>query len=267
MNGYKVATIELLRRTLPARIGNALFHLSYHLARREYEKFAHEYSFAPNMEYCLRAAARLGLSPATLIDVGAFEGEWSALAKSIWPSSSLVMIEPNEQKQSLLQARAAQLDAQLRCALLGAEDGRYVEFYVMESGSSVLEERSPLSRNVERRELRTLDSVVGDIRAPALLKIDAQGYELEILKGASGLIPRLDAVLLEVAIIEINKGAPLLHEVVAFMKALGFVTYDIAEIHRRPLDKALNQVDVLFVREQSPLIADKRHYSPARVSG
>jgi hypothetical protein len=46
-----------------------------------------------------------------------------------------------------------------------------------------------------------------------------------------------------------------------FMKGLGFVTYDILEIHRRPLDKALSQIDFLFVREQSPLIADKRHFA------
>ena len=67
-------------------------------------------------------------------------------------------------------------------------------------------------------------------------------------------------MLLEVAIIEINEGAPLLHDVVAFMKSHGLVAYDILEIHRRPLDTALNQVDIIFVREDSRLIADKRHF-------
>ncbi|HWG75643.1 MAG TPA: FkbM family methyltransferase [Steroidobacteraceae bacterium] len=261
MNRCKVAAVQVLQRTLPLRIRNALFHLSFHLARREYETFAQTYSFAPDMEHSLRAAARLGLAPATVIDVGAFEGDWSRLSRSIWPSSSLIMIEPNEQKRSRLQSLAAKLNAQLISELLGAQDGRAVDFFLMESGSSVLEERSPLSRSVQRRTLRTLDSVIDKIEAPGLLKIDAQGYELEILKGASRLMPSLEAVLLEVAILEINKGAPLLHEVVAFMKSAGFVTYDIAEIHRRPLDRALNQIDVLFVREHSALIADKRHYA------
>jgi hypothetical protein len=32
------------------------------------------------------------------------------------------------------------------------------------------------------------------------------------------------------------------------------------ELHRRPLDKALNQVDVMFVRECSVLLSDKRHF-------
>ena len=105
-----------------------------------------------------------------------------------------------------------------------------------------------------------LDHLLNDVEAPALLKIDAQGYELQILMGATNVLSAFEAVLLEVAIIEINEGAPLLHDVVAFMKSRGFVTYDILEIHRRPLDNALNQVDIIFIREQSQLIADKRHF-------
>ncbi len=123
-----------------------------------------------------------------------------------------------------------------------------------------MEERSVVPRTVEARHLRRLDSMLEKVDQPALLKIDAQGYELQILKGASTILPAFEAVLLEVAIIEVNKGAPLLHDVVAFMRANGFVSYDILEIHRRPLDQALNQVDLVFVREQSHLIADKRHF-------
>lgn len=42
------------------------------------------------------------------------------------------------------------------------------------------------------------------------------------------------------------------------MRSLGFVAYDILAIHRQPLDMALNQIDVIFVREDSVLIADRR---------
>src|SRR5262249_21399103 len=120
---------------------------------------------------------------------------------------------------------------------------------------------SPLPRTVETRRLRRLDSLLGQIEPPGFLKIDAQGYELQILKGASKILSDVEAVLLEIAVIEINKGAPLLDEVIAFMKAIGFVAYEILEIHRRPLDQALNQVDIVFVREKSELIADKRHFA------
>jgi FkbM family methyltransferase len=236
---------------LPAGIKNSLFHFTYHLAPDEFEKFSHAYAFAPNMRLGLEAMAALGFSPRSIVDVGAYQGRWSEMARSIWPDSSIVMVEPNAAKEPNVGTVAQRIGARLVENLLGAEDGQEVYFNVMASGSSVMSERSPL----------TLDTVIGQLRGPALLKIDAQGYELEILKGARLLLKDVEAVLLEVSIIEINEGAPLLHDVVLFMKNAGFVSYDILEIHRRPLDRALNQVDIIFVREGSQLHADNRHFS------
>jgi FkbM family methyltransferase len=261
MNRFKNATITVLRRILPEDIKKSIFHLSFHLARPEFEKFAYDVAFAPNMELGLRAMAARGFSPRTIVDVGAFEGHWSRLAKCIWPSSSLQLIEPNLAKQTQLDGAAKELGGRLHCALLGANEGGNVQFNIMESGSSIMNERSPLPRIVEKRQLRRLDSLLPKIEPPGLLKIDAQGYEIEILKGASAILPDFEAVLLEIAIIEINEGAPLLHDVTKFMKNIGFIAYDILEIHRRPLDKALNQVDIVFIREHSDLIDDKRLFA------
>ncbi|MDB5809263.1 MAG: methyltransferase FkbM family [Betaproteobacteria bacterium] len=260
MNTLKTATIGVLKHIFPERMKNSLLHLSFHLAQGEFQKFAHEYCFAPDMRRGLSAMAARGFTPRTIVDVGAFEAGWSRMARQIWPDARLFMIEPNNAKTKLLRKAATELNATLMSELLGAEDGQEVPFYVMESGSSILAERSGVQRSVEARCLRTLDALLPDIAAPGLLKIDAQGYELQILRGASRILPEFEAVLLEVAIIEINEGAPLLHDVVTFMKTQGFVAYDILEIHRRPLDTALNQVDIIFIREQSRLIADKRHY-------
>ena len=93
------------------------------------------------------------------------------------------------------------------------------------------------------------------------IKIDVQGYELEVLRGGKETLTKAQAILIELSLIEINAGAPLLDEALSFMKAAGFVAYDILEIHRRPLDGAMNQIDVLFVREESLLRADKRHWA------
>jgi FkbM family methyltransferase len=261
MNRVKTATIAILDRFLPERIKRSLFHLSFHLARAEFEQFAHKYSYAPDMKFGLAELESRKFMPRTVIDVGAFEGEWSRLAKSIWPESRLFMIEPNLAGSDALTCVAKEFDAGLFGELLGAHDNQTIHFNVMGSGSSILPEHSAVPRRVETRRLRRLDSLLKSIAAPALLKIDAQGYELEILKGATELLPAIEAILLEISIIEINKGAPLLHDVVVFMKALGFVAYDILQIHRRPLDAALNQIDFIFVRENSSLIADKRHFA------
>jgi FkbM family methyltransferase len=261
MARLKSLAINALAVVLPNSVKNSLLHLAFHLAKPEFDRFAHLYNFAPNMEMGLRTIASRGLRPDTIIDVGAFEGDWGRMARRIWPSSKIEMFEPNSEKDKIVSSTAQQLNARLHSNLLGAEDGKFVTFYVMESGSSIMAECSPLKRSSEKRLLTRLDTVLPEVAGRAFLKLDAQGYELEIIRGASKILQSIDAVLLEVAIIEINEGAPLLHDVTAFMKQLGFLAYEILEIHRRPLDLALNQVDILFLREDSPLLADKRHFA------
>jgi len=58
------------------------------LAPTEFEKFAHLYSFAPHMRFGLESIAARGFNPKTVIDVGAYQGKWSALASSIWPEAA-----------------------------------------------------------------------------------------------------------------------------------------------------------------------------------
>jgi FkbM family methyltransferase len=260
VNRAKTTAIALLNRLLPDYIKRSFFHLSFHLACVEFRRFAHYYGFAPDMRLGLTEMAGRRFSPKTIIDVGAYRGDWSRLARSIWPNSSLFMIEPNLTNSIEIANMARDLDATVFVELLGANNGQAVEFNVMGTGSSVFRERSAVPARIETRQLRRLDSLLKDIQAPAFLKIDAQGFELEILEGAGGLLPEVEAILIEISIIEINEGAPLLHDVIPYMKSLGFITYDILEIHRRPLDWALSQIDLIFIREQSPLLADKRHF-------
>lgn len=82
-----------------------------------------------------------------------------------------------------------------------------------------------------------------------------QGYELEVLKGATLTLANVSVVLMEVSLLGINKGAPLLSEVLQFMTERGFRAYDICSFIRRPLDNALWQSDFLFVKEGSSLLA------------
>jgi hypothetical protein len=68
----------------------------------------------------------------------------------------------------------------------------------------------------------------------------------------------MSAVLAEVNLIDIHIGAPMLDEVVDFMRDNGFVAYDICGLARRPLDQALWQADIIFVPRESFLRTDKR---------
>ena len=243
---------------LPQRIRNAVFHFGFGIAPERFAEFAYRYAQAPNMKLGLLAAQSRGLNPKVIIDVGAFEGDWTRMAKQIWPDSRIVMVEANEEKLEKLSTVKTAVGAELHSALLGPTDGIEVDFFVMESGSSVFEEQSSIPRHAVKKTTQTLDSLLSDITSVDLLKLDTQGFELEVLRGALRLLATAEAAILEVSLIQINRGCPLLHEVLSFMDERGFVCYDILEIHRRLLDGATNQVDLLFLKPSSHLLRDKR---------
>ena len=64
-----------------------------------------------------------------------------------------------------------------------------------------------------------LDDLLREInfRTPALLKIDVQGAELIVLRGASVALRSCEIVLLETSLFQLMKGAPLLSDIVAYM--------------------------------------------------
>lgn len=248
------------RTTLPKSLREKIFNFGFQIAPEQFQKFAYLYGGAPKMEPGLTALRNRGFDPKIIFDVGAFEGTFCRMARRIWPQSQIVMFEANMDKEPILAPVARQADADLKMSLLGPEDGEEVEFFIMGSGSSVFEENSPLDRKIIKQKTARLDTAAGDLR-PDFLKMDVQGFELQVLRGADEVLQSAEAVMMEVSLLEINKGAPLLAEVVGFMAERGFEVADILEIHRRPLDQATNQVDLFFVPSDHKLLSDHRHFA------
>lgn len=214
----------------------------------------------PSQEYSFKHLKRLGYQPKLALDIGAYEGNWATSFLSIFPQVNILMVEGQEGKRSILQQKTntnKQLDFQI--ALLGSSE-KQVEFNIYETASSVLKEDNETGAKTETRTLTTLDQLTinTSFAKPDFIKIDTQGYELEILKGAEKTMQQAEFILLEVSLIDIYKSCPLVAEVMAFMQAKGFVLYDVCSLMRRPYDKALYQSDFLFIKENSPFRADKR---------
>jgi FkbM family methyltransferase len=79
------------------------------------------------------------------------------------------------------------------------------------------------------------------------LSIDTQGYELEVLRGATEALTTADAVLLEVSFRELYAGQPLAHELIAFLGDRGFRIADVCS-YAQGADGSLEQSDMLFLR-------------------
>jgi FkbM family methyltransferase len=208
---------------------------------------------------------RNGFCPAAIIDVGAYQGDWSRMARRIYPDVPIYMLEANPEKEPFLSAAVQEIGASdFHIALLGAQPAAAVAFHVRGTGSSVLPENTATPFSIAQLPMTTLDRVLQaaqPYRAPYFLKVDVQGFELEILRGAEQVLQNTEAALVEVSLLEYNQGAPLFAEVVAFMAARHFVVYDVSGFFRRESDDALYRIVLLFVRESSALRSRKRFWN------
>jgi FkbM family methyltransferase len=215
----------------------------------------------PTIPLALDRLKAAGFRPRTIFDVGAYEGEFTRASLSRWPEARVacfeVLADPLEKLNRLSSA-----DSRVRVfpMLLGAESKENVPFHESETASSVWAEQIPRSFPVRMHPMRTVDHVTAEFfqgTAPDFLKLDVQGYELEVLKGAARSLAGMQAILAEVNLIDIHRGAPVLAELVQWLDQRGWAAYDICGLTRRPLDNALWQADMIFVPRNSPLRLSK----------
>jgi FkbM family methyltransferase len=217
----------------------------------------------PDLKATLQHLKSWGFSASSVVDVGAYVGEWSSGIRKLFPGSEILMVEPLPAKRQGLEHVAKRLGGrvQIESALLGAEGGTRLRFCEMETGSSVFEEASEFRRSHQEYTTRTLDEVVAEHfpewQRIDLLKLDVQGYELEVLKGAERVLKQTELILVECSLIPINTGCPLVGDVFEFMSRQGFRLLDICSQVRRK-DGALWQTDLLFINQKSQFLPKPR---------
>lgn len=240
---------RLLVCTTPSIVQRAVVRLGRFFAAADQIKDCPQF---PSQEASFQTLKTLGWRPLSCIDVGAHQGEWTEMFRAIFPECRVLMVEPQYSKAQILESRARTTNGlvEFASALLGASDGNEVDFNEMETGSSVFAESSPFSRATVRKRVSRLDTVLAEyprFGSAHCLKIDTQGYELQVLAGAQELLNNVEVVLLEVSLLQVNVGCPLLSEVVAYMAERGFSVFDFcSQIRRR--DGVLWQTDLLFLR-------------------
>jgi FkbM family methyltransferase len=146
------------------------------------------------------------------------------------------------------------------CAAVGSAKGQ-VEMNIAGNSvsSSVLPmmpahlDAAPQSRYVQRQlvDIGRLDELseallpaTGDI----FIKVDTQGYEMEVLKGASGLFGRTVALQLELSLVPLYDGAPTIAQMISFADANGFELFNLIPGFRDKRSGRLLQADGFFVR-------------------
>lgn len=222
----------------------ALHPLGLHLARSEH---------AFDLDGLLARTVARGVEVGTWIDVGASDGVWSLRARRHFPRSRFVLFEPLAERQPALRALHEHAGFEIVPAAAGAAPGT-VAFAIDPKldGSGVAQPGATGTRLVP---VDTIDRVVaaGGFRGPFGIKLDTHGFEVAVLEGAAHVLPHTALLVIEAYNFRLVPECLRFHELCGWLEGRGFRCCDLADPMRRPRDGALWQLDLAFVRADSPV--------------
>ena len=208
----------------------------------------------------------LGFNPKTVIDVGV--GYGTEELYNAFPNSKLLLIEPLNDFEPAMKSILETRDGDYVIAAAGNQNQTvtFNRHLHQLDGSSLLKEQTGPETDGEEVSVPMikLDDylISNNYEGPYLLKVDVQGAELLVIEGSHNILNDCEVIVLEVSLLEFLKDSPQFYEVINFMHRKGFVPFDIVPGWTRPLDQALGQVDIVFVKEHGMFRKDDRFSYP-----
>ena len=225
-----------------------------------------------NLVATFRNLKKRGFTPTHIVDVGANKGRWSRDARLVYPECEFTLIEPQREMAKYLDKFCEGTE---NCRWIeagaGAESGE-LTFTVCPdtvSSSFAVSEAEAKENGFERRTVPvvTLDEILADQiaadKAPEIVKIDAEGFEFQVLQGATQLIGKSELIFLEAHMISDEDDTSGFIKLTQQMDELGYAPYDFTWFGKRPMDNAVMLCEVAFARKDGVLRAKKGWHAKA----
>jgi FkbM family methyltransferase len=199
----------------------------------------------------------IGFAPGTIIDIGAAHGTPDLL--NAFPGSYFVLFEPMKEFEPDLKSVLKKVNGEYHlCALLDKKEkieiSKPKDLYSTSLIGDKKDERLGIVNDNVIIQSDTLDNILHNkkLSEPFLIKTDCQGGDLNALKGSVKTLAKCEVVIVEVSFFKFRGDShPTLLDIVSFMENRGFVPYDLLDGLYRPLDHALGQIDIAFVKKDS----------------
>jgi FkbM family methyltransferase len=200
---------------------------------------------------CIKNLKQLGYVPDTILDIGAYHGHWTDTMKTIYNDANYYLFEAIDYPE------LKRFDNVLNLFNVVLNDKiDTVNWYQMKNtGDSMFKEKTHHFNNCEIIKKETIDlntfisskNILNDSKN-ILIKIDCQGAEIPILKGASNILKQTDFIIMELPLFgQYNEGVGTFQDHIIFMDSIGFIPYDIMEKHY--VYNFVMQVDMIFINK------------------
>ena len=199
-----------------------------------------------------------------VLDIGANEGQYGLSIREMGYEGHIVSFEPQSMAHKRLSSvcgRDPNWTVAPRMAI-GRNPGKTEINVAANSESSSILQMSPLHERAaptskyttkETVEVKTLDEVAKSYLLPAnklFVKIDTQGYEEEVLAGASVVLAHAVGVQLEMSLLPLYYGQASYMNLLGLMKDLSFEMAEVCPGFSDPETGRLLQVDGVFFKTQ-----------------
>lgn len=212
-------------------IGNTTFIVE-DAQKKRFRELANK-DLLPKVHYDYMTKMNETTKPRVIYDIGACVTHWCSVARKVWPDAKYYLLEAMDGVGPIYEERGFN---NYHLGVLSDKSGETVEFYentYHPGGNSYYRENPAVNPATleyfnEDSKVKKITQTLDDIMSknkwplPDLIKIDVQGAELDVLKGANIALQYCKDIIVELQHREYNIGAPS-HEVVTeYLKTKGF---------------------------------------------
>lgn len=183
-----------------------------------------------------------GFNPRAIFDVGSSHAGWSEVVNQVFPDARYYLFEPLVDykpffRESCERALAQHPNFSLHKVALGNRNARvWLSSDPEGYGASVLSKVAEPPWLPERIAalMVTLESYAADhaLAKPDLLKLDVQGAEMLVLRGAEKILPKVQVIELEAWFSRrYGPDSPLFHELIGYLQGYGFELFELGDAH------------------------------------
>ena len=204
------------------------------------------------MFFRLNVLKQKGYVPDIILDIGANVGDWTRNVLNIYSYAQYILFEANEYYSDLFNYK----NIHFHNVVLNEKEVE-VDFYnIKGTGDSFCKELSQYYKDckAEKRISVSLNYIfrVSNYKIEnkrIFIKIDCQGAEIPILKGANDILDNVDFILLEIPLFgQYNLNVLSFINHIKYMELIGFIPYDIVDNHY--INDFNRQIDMLFINKK-----------------
>ena len=191
--------------------------------------------------------------PQHIVDVGANHGTWTRETLNYFPDAIYTLVEPQYWLKSSLQDI---LDRKSNVSFYpygaGEQSGSF-EFTILDRDDSCSfqyskEQAEAMGLKQITLPIVTLNELLADHKLPIpdIIKIDAEGLDIQVLKGASNYLGKTEIIMVEASVVNKLYDNSFL-KMVNFMEEKGYRLFEITDLNRPFKVNVLWLVEIVFV--------------------